>query len=388
MRVLALLATYNEERFIGGCLEHLFAQGVEAYLCRQPIDRRHRRRSPSATSAPDCAVSSRFPRDGIYRWRRILRRKEALASELAADWFLHLDADEVPLPPRSGQTLAEAWPRPTRAATTPSTSRSSPSCRRARRPITIIRTSAAPCAGTTRSRPPTCISCSPGSGRPSRVDLATHGRARGRLPRLAHLCPSASGCGTISSSAASTRCANTWARSTTPKRLRDGWHGWRATLAAEAIRLPSRAELRTALTDEDLDASSPRTTHWLLWRRLSSSSAPLSAGAPPPSGRPLCRRSPALGARPQDRRAGEGAPRRLRDRKALPGRGLRRRPPARRLRAPLLLAPGRAAEPAAGGAATTPRPAGHRHLQPLRARRRLAGAGARHARGAARVPSS
>src|SRR4029079_8936485 len=33
MRALALIAAYNEERFIGGCLEHLFSQGVEAYLC-------------------------------------------------------------------------------------------------------------------------------------------------------------------------------------------------------------------------------------------------------------------------------------------------------------------------------------------------------------------
>jgi hypothetical protein len=35
--------------------------------------------------------------------REILRRKEALASELEADWFLHLDPDEIPLGPRSGQ---------------------------------------------------------------------------------------------------------------------------------------------------------------------------------------------------------------------------------------------------------------------------------------------
>jgi cellulose synthase/poly-beta-1,6-N-acetylglucosamine synthase-like glycosyltransferase len=32
MRVIAILATYNEERFIANCLEHLFRQGVEVYL--------------------------------------------------------------------------------------------------------------------------------------------------------------------------------------------------------------------------------------------------------------------------------------------------------------------------------------------------------------------
>ncbi len=106
MRALALIATYNEERFIGGCLEHLFSQGVEAYLC------------DNQSTDDTVAIAERYlgaglrgiehiPRDGTYRWRQILRRKEALAAELEADWFLHLDADEVPLPPRSGQTLAE-----------------------------------------------------------------------------------------------------------------------------------------------------------------------------------------------------------------------------------------------------------------------------------------
>jgi glycosyltransferase involved in cell wall biosynthesis len=32
MRVIALLAAYNEERFIAGCIEHLFQQSVDVYL--------------------------------------------------------------------------------------------------------------------------------------------------------------------------------------------------------------------------------------------------------------------------------------------------------------------------------------------------------------------
>ena len=32
MRIVALLAVHDEERFIGGCIEHLAGQGVEAYL--------------------------------------------------------------------------------------------------------------------------------------------------------------------------------------------------------------------------------------------------------------------------------------------------------------------------------------------------------------------
>ncbi len=31
-RVVALLAAYNEERFVAGCLEHLLQQNVDVYL--------------------------------------------------------------------------------------------------------------------------------------------------------------------------------------------------------------------------------------------------------------------------------------------------------------------------------------------------------------------
>jgi glycosyltransferase involved in cell wall biosynthesis len=32
IRVIALLASYNEERFIAGCLENLIGQGLQVYL--------------------------------------------------------------------------------------------------------------------------------------------------------------------------------------------------------------------------------------------------------------------------------------------------------------------------------------------------------------------
>ena len=70
-RVVALLATYNEERFVAGCLEHLFQQHVEVYL----ID--------NCSSDQTVAIASRylgrgligietFPRTGMYSWRPIL----------------------------------------------------------------------------------------------------------------------------------------------------------------------------------------------------------------------------------------------------------------------------------------------------------------------------
>ena len=69
--MVALLATYNEERFVAGCLEHLLQQHVDVYL----ID--------NCSSDQTVAIASRylgrgligietFPRTGMYSWRPIL----------------------------------------------------------------------------------------------------------------------------------------------------------------------------------------------------------------------------------------------------------------------------------------------------------------------------
>jgi hypothetical protein len=107
MRVIALLATYNEARFIGAQLEHLAAHGIEAYLIDNEstddtvaIAERHLGRGLASIET--------LPRDGVSRLRVRLARKEELAASLDADWFIHLDADEFRLAPRSGQRLADA----------------------------------------------------------------------------------------------------------------------------------------------------------------------------------------------------------------------------------------------------------------------------------------
>jgi len=263
MRALAIIATYNEERFIGGCLEHLFSQGVEAYLCDNQstdgtveIARRY--------LGAGLRGIEQIPRDGTYRWRRILHRKEELASELSADWFLHLDADEVPLPPRSGQTLAEALAEvdaagynavdfsefafvPTREAP----DHDHPDYRRTMRWYYPFAPGAhhRVIAWKRQAQP---------------VDLASSGghlvgfserRIAPRQFRLLHYL-------FLSREHAISKYVN---RVYDPQEVHDGWHGWRATLTAGAVRLPPQSALRTALTDDDLDPSSPRTTHWLLW---------------------------------------------------------------------------------------------------------------------------
>jgi glycosyl transferase family 2 len=107
VRVVALLATYDEERFVGACIEHLAGQGLDVYL----IDNG----STDATLEiaehyiGRCLLGIEvLPRSGVYSWRPILARKAELAASLHADWFMHVDSDEIRLPPRSSTTLAEA----------------------------------------------------------------------------------------------------------------------------------------------------------------------------------------------------------------------------------------------------------------------------------------
>jgi glycosyltransferase involved in cell wall biosynthesis len=108
MRVVAVLAAYNEERFIRGCLEHLFGQGVDVYL----ID------NDSSDGTRDIAEEyvgrgligiERLARNGNFSLRGQLRRKEELYQRLAADWFVHVDADEIHQTADGVTTLAESF---------------------------------------------------------------------------------------------------------------------------------------------------------------------------------------------------------------------------------------------------------------------------------------
>lgn len=109
LRIVALLAGYNERRFIGPCLEHLHGQGIESYL----ID----------DGSTDGTVEAVEPwlgrgligieeadRDDmhVFSLQAQLTRKEELARELDADWFMHVDPDEMRLPPSRDVTLARA----------------------------------------------------------------------------------------------------------------------------------------------------------------------------------------------------------------------------------------------------------------------------------------
>src|SRR5438552_2587016 len=109
MHVVAVVAAYNEARFIRSCLEDLIAQGIEVYL----LD--------NASTDETVAIAEKYlgrglaaiehcPRDGQYSWRPLLQRKERIVSTVSADWFMHVDADEIRrCPPHLGRSLPDAF---------------------------------------------------------------------------------------------------------------------------------------------------------------------------------------------------------------------------------------------------------------------------------------
>ena len=114
-RIVAILPAYNEADVIGSVIQHYLDDGVEVYL----ID------NCSTDGTAEIARQwlgngviriERFPDDvggterarSEYMWGEILRRNEALASELGADWYIRADADEFRVGPWPGMSHAEA----------------------------------------------------------------------------------------------------------------------------------------------------------------------------------------------------------------------------------------------------------------------------------------
>lgn len=109
-RVVAVIMAYNEADFIGAVVSHLVKHGVEVYL----IDNWSTDGTEEVVrqaAVRGLAGVERFPASGpspTFDLGDLLRRVEALALELGADWVVSNDADEVRLPPWRGVTLRDA----------------------------------------------------------------------------------------------------------------------------------------------------------------------------------------------------------------------------------------------------------------------------------------
>lgn len=259
MKIVAIVQTYNEQRFIGGCLDHLAAQGISAYLVDNQSSDDTVAIAEQRLGANLIGIET-LEREGDYSQRKQLARKEELAQSLDADWFIHVDADERRVSSEAGRSLSEVIAEIDEAGFNA---------------VNFLEFAFVP----TREAPDhdhpeyeqTMRSYYPFLPRfPHRlnawkrqdgpVDLAGSGGHVIRFPGLRMAPKSLYSRHYLFLSAAHA------ARKFGPGRYASdevsyGWHGWRARLDPALIELPSQRELRQYLTDDLLDPSEPRTDH-------------------------------------------------------------------------------------------------------------------------------
>ena len=90
--VYAIIATYNEEDVIGVVLQDLLDQGIRVHLLDQGSTDGTLAEAERFRSGGQLCIERMGGED--FSLARIIRRKEVLASELEADWFINADADE------------------------------------------------------------------------------------------------------------------------------------------------------------------------------------------------------------------------------------------------------------------------------------------------------
>ena len=114
-RVIALISAHNEGDVIYHVIGDLVSQGIEVYLINH-CSTDNTIAEASRWLGKGLLHIENFPQDACYPventtqyiWHHILRRKEELATQLEADWFIHSDADEFRESPWPGLTLKQA----------------------------------------------------------------------------------------------------------------------------------------------------------------------------------------------------------------------------------------------------------------------------------------
>lgn len=262
LRVVAIIAAYNERRFIGPCLEHLAQHGVEGYLIDNCSTDETVELAEPWLDRNLIGIES-FPRGegGVYDWGGLLRRKEELARELEADWFIHLDPDEVRLPPSTRQTVAQALEEVDREGfsavdfaeftfipTREQPDHDHPDFRRTLRTYYPF----AP-------RPLHQLKAWKANGS---VEIAGSGGHRANFPGL-RVYPRQFPMKHYLFLSIPHAIEKYVERHYSQDEVKSGWHGWRATLTAEDIRLPSESELHAIRADGGLDTSRSRKAHYM-----------------------------------------------------------------------------------------------------------------------------
>lgn len=259
MRIVAILATYNEERFISTCLENLRRQGVDIYLIDNESEDRTVTIAERYLGRGLIGIET-LPRRGIYSWRPILERKEQLATTLEADWIIHVDADEIRLPPRSGSTIARSLAEVEKQGYNAVNFME----------FTFVPTLEAPDHDHPQFQRTMCwyypfLQAFPSrlnawKRQPDPVELAWSGGHVVRFPGL-RMYPEPFPMRHYLFLSVPHAIRKYIGRSYDPAEVSAGWHHNRVNLSAEAITLQSQSELRFSLSDHQLDPSHPYKEH-------------------------------------------------------------------------------------------------------------------------------
>lgn len=262
MRIVALLTGRNEELYLGRCLEHLHRQGVETcYIDHGSTDR-------------SVAIAREFvgrgvlgietlPYKGVFELEEQLRQKEQLAVAIEADWFIHLDADEIRQAPRAYASLAEG----VEAAD-----------RQGWNAIDFDEFVFLPGEGESfegqdyvagmrryyyyEPDSPDRYRINAWKRQPS-IDLHTHAGHRVEFPDL-RLCPEPFILRHYIFLSREHALRKYGQRVFSPRERAQSWHGDRAAVGAQTLRLPDPGQLKVLDAAETFDKSDPLTRHpWL-----------------------------------------------------------------------------------------------------------------------------
>lgn len=261
MRVVGILAAYNEEPVIRACLEHHITQGIELYLIDNGSTDRTVVIAQEYLGQGLMGIEA-FPRKGLYEWSRLLLRKQQLAASLEADWFIHLDADEMRLGPDQSQILVGAIETADKAGYNAINFLE----------FTFVPTIEAPDHAHPDFQktmrwyypflPRSLHRVNGWKKQPQPVDLVTNSGHFVAFPkqfiypfpfRMRHY-----------QFLSFEHAVQKYARRRHPdEELTRGMHGWREQLDPASIRLPSQTELHELGDDGRLDCANPRSRHFL-----------------------------------------------------------------------------------------------------------------------------
>jgi len=261
MRIVGIVATYNEELVIAACLEHHIAQGIEIYLIDNDSEDRTVDIAEGYLGRGLIGIES-LPRRGLFELAAQLARKQELARELDADWLVHLDADEMRLAPDNDRTLAEAMAEADAAGYNAVNFLE----------FTFVPTVESPDHEHPRFRetmrwyypflPKSLHQVNAWKKQPVPVDLTTGSGHFVRFPgQFIHPLPFRMRHYQFLSVPHAIRKYSR--RRHPPRELAEGKQGWRERLDPASIRLPSRSQLHEMIDGDRLDFSQPRSAHFL-----------------------------------------------------------------------------------------------------------------------------